>query len=444
MPAEARSRPAPRRRLPWLLAASALLFSGCGVHGLGAEQSPLVRFLTPKSGRIAYVGVDGNVRVSDQAGSSRPLTNDGGSAKSAGANYLSPTWSPDGKRLAFIRYERNGGSEAELLVAARDGRGSARVLSSTELQPLYLYWAPNGRAIAVLSSVRSTGGLELGLVPTVGAGGYRRLDAGSPYYWVWASDGRSLVAHTRTEPEPGGSPGGSRVSILAIGDSVSARRVDVAPGAFQAPDASPRGKLLLLATGPIGHALLVLADRSGRTRRELARLSGSVSFAFAPDGRRVAYIEATDSSASNGRLRVVDLGAPRRSFTAREAPVVGFYWSPDGRFLAFFTPLLSSAAIGPTFARSPGLPYVQLMVLDVRSRSTWLVSRFPAAEGLLSSLPFNDQFQRSSTIWSPNGRSLVFTAYTESGEPGVFVAPADGNFQPAMIGEGDFASWSPR
>lgn len=44
--------------------------------------------------------------------------------------------------------------------------------------------------------------------------------------------------------------------------------------------------------------------------------------------------------------------------------------------------------------------------------------------------------------WSPDSRFLVFTAISADGEPGLYVARADGNVKPRFLTAGDFAFWS--
>jgi len=51
-----------------LFALIALLVSACLPQNVQVPQSPLLSTLERKSGRIAYIGVDGNIYTSDQAG----------------------------------------------------------------------------------------------------------------------------------------------------------------------------------------------------------------------------------------------------------------------------------------------------------------------------------------------------------------------------------------
>ena len=96
------------------------------------------------------------------------------------------------------------------------------------------------------------------------------------------------------------------------------------------------------------------------------------------------------------------------------------------------------------FLKDDGFAYVRLMGFDAVTGKTWLIARFPPSRGFFDVLPFFDQYQRSSTIWSPDSRFISFTALTDQGTPGIFVARADGNIKPRFIASGDEAFWSSR
>ena len=82
-------------------------------------------------------------------------------------------------------------------------------------------------------------------------------------------------------------------------------------------------------------------------------------------------------------------------------------------------------------------------MLEVISGNVVLLGAFQSPEVMLTQIfPHFDQYQRSSTIWSPDGNYLVINALTEDEEPGIFVVNADGHFAPRLITEGVIPSWS--
>jgi Tol biopolymer transport system component len=151
------------RTLAWSPAADRLLVerlpgsggpAGAGIFLASLEGAELRRVASPgaatpdwaATGRIAFAHRD--LYVTRLGGTSRRLTHRGG---------LSPSWSPDGRRLAFVR-ERAG--RADVYVVHRNGGGLRRLTWRGGYAPC---WSPDGRWIAFIRAddvyvVRSTGG----------------------------------------------------------------------------------------------------------------------------------------------------------------------------------------------------------------------------------------------------------------------------------------------
>ena len=434
-----------RAAVPAVLALGAAITVSCDIRGAQSPQSPLLKFFERRAGLILYIGPDGNVRVIDQkGGTSLALTNDAGVQGGAKVVYTSPAWAPDGKLVAFARTALDGSSaitDASLFTARRDGRNLTRVLSGSRLRPFYLYWSPDSRQVSLLSSVQGETLLELGIAPAGVEGGYRSLDQGAPFYWDWRADSRSIVVHVNA-----GQPGedGERLSLLNIEPQLDRTVIPVDPGAFQAPSFSPDGKSIAYASTSQAVSTLRLRALDGSGEREIHTDAGGAFLEFSPGGTRIAYLAALRfQPVPSGKLTVVDLGEGAKKQIIQEAPVLEFFWAPDGRTLAFVVPD-PGEEIDPRFLRDDSTPYVRLMGYDVRSGATWVIARFPPSRGFFSVLPYFDQYQRSSTIWSPDSRFIGFTAITAEGEAGVFVARADGRVRPRFLTAGDYAFWSPR
>jgi len=432
-----------RAAVPAALVLSAAVLSSCDVRGAQTAQSPLLRFFERRVGLILYIAPDGNVHVIDQmGGTSRALTKDAGAQGDGLVVYSSPAWSPDGKLVAFTRMTLDSSSEvtdASLFTSGRDGRNLTRVLSGSRLRPFYLYWSPDSRNVSLLSAVQGENFLELGLAPAGIQGGYRSLDQGEPFYWDWRADSRSMVMHVNT-----GHPGadGERLSVLSLEPEPNRSEIQADPGLFQAPSFSPDGKNIAYASTSHAVSTLHLRALDGLGERTVATDQGGAFLEFSSDGRRIAYLAALSwQPIPEGILTVVDLGAGSKKHTLKEAPVLEFFWAPDGRTLAFVVPD-SAENIDPMFLRNDSVAYVRLMGYDVRSGKTWTIARFPPSRGFFSVLPFFDQYQRSSTMWSPDSRLIGFTALTAEGSSGLFVARADGNIRPRFLTPGDYAFWS--
>ena len=103
----------------------AFLIASCLPRDMQVPQSPLLSVLERKSGLIAYLGVDGNMYVSDQAGGNlTQLTDDGLMPQSQGdplLYYQYPTWSRDGSQLAFIGVNSDGAqTTSQVMIANMD------------------------------------------------------------------------------------------------------------------------------------------------------------------------------------------------------------------------------------------------------------------------------------------------------------------------------------
>ncbi|HUZ17406.1 MAG TPA: hypothetical protein VMV68_03395 [Spirochaetia bacterium] len=420
-----------------------LSLTGCFIHGLHLTQSPLLKYFVSRTGEIAYVGDDGNVYTSDQFGSASRITEDGTAAPGGAVTYGWPTWSPDGKRLLFARFLTPGPGSAttsQLYVVDLASSKIRRLFSSSTLSPFYFYWSPDSRMVAFLSSNDGGDLLDFGYVSADAADSYRSLDSGSPYYWVWSKDSRSVVSHSDF-----GGAGGGVLSFIPLADP-SARSTPTLPLAlFETPDLGPDGEPLVpleSTQGSTASTSISEVTKQGRGKAVVAT-SDAVLYSVSPDRTKIAFLQPDyKNGALANSLTVATISQPSRRYTIPTSSIIAYFWSPDGRRIAYFTTVAPGSRVGSQYAQSANLPRVALRILDVRTHATWLVAQFPPAQGMLNVFPYIDQYQRSETIWSPDSRYLLFTADTSRGNPGVFVAQADANIRPTLIGAGDYASWS--
>ncbi len=431
-----------KRALPALRPAPSILIVFCGIL-LGSCALRGARLLERGPGLICYTAPDGNLHVTDQAGrSDHAITSDAGSQAGSTVVYGFASWSPDGTGLAFARHSvtDSGAGVANAIYAWHvAGGGATPIFESSRIEPFYLCWSPDSIRLSVLSSVPEDGSLELGILKPATGGGYEALDHGSPYYWDWLADGTSLVAHVNS-----GGTGEERLSLLRLDAQPSRTDIPVGPALFQAPDVSPDGRTVAyVSETPDGFSLRVRSlDGSGE--REVANGSGGVYFSIARDGKRIAFLAAESvQPVPQGTLSIADLQGTGSVATLPAESVLAFFWSPDGRTLAYLVPD-SSDGIDAAFLRDEQASYVRLAGYDPASRRSWTIARFPISAGMATLLPFFDQYLRSDTIWSPNGRFITFSAYAADGLPALFVARGDGNLRPRKLAAGDWVSWSPR
>ena len=436
-----------------MLAAASLL-AACGEQRAQLPSNPLLPYLQRKVGRIGFIGLDGNIRSVDQTGArNTPLTEDAGADRAArtAVAYSQPTWSPDGSSLAFARTAITGRRTltSSIWVAAEGGEQPREVYRSDLLRPIYLYWSPDSAKLTMLSQPVGSAELELGVID-VAANRYRQLDQGQPYYWSWLPDNSALITHVGGDIRFNDA---ARLSLVPLDPSGVKSDFNIPPAGFQAPAVSADGRYLAYVTAGGGGSALVLRELQGPEQRLLADVPGFAYFAFAPGGSRIAVMtSARPGPSADGELTIFDTAADTGANAELVLPhddVIAFFWAPNGRRIAYLVPARAEdeeagLAIDPLFAREQGPFYAELRVVNVRRGNSWRVTQFPLSPRFVrEQLPYFDQYLRSTSVWSPDSRSLAYPALTADGTPGIFVSPANGSLRPRLIAAGDFAHWSP-
>ncbi len=160
-----------RRSLLLTVPAAALLLQSCLPSSVTLPQSPALKWMERRTGRIAYVNMDGNVMVTDQAGGTpKAVTADasiGQDNSSPSFFYQFPAWAPDGKSLAFIGVHGSNGKadQTGVWTAKTDGTAPVRVYSSD---------SPGSSAPFLGAGFIATGVRDLGGRVRRGAGHGRR------------------------------------------------------------------------------------------------------------------------------------------------------------------------------------------------------------------------------------------------------------------------------
>ncbi len=414
-------------------------------------QSPLLSTLERKSGLISYIGVDGNMYVSDQGGGNlKQLTEDAVIPENQGdpvLYYQYPTWSRDGSQLAFMGISADGEqAKSKLMVANMDDDSVNEVYASESEHPIYLNWSPDNANLSFISTTVSGQNMILQSVPS--AGGERTiLDTGSPYYWSWAPDGQR---HDRPCGRRGSLfPGASCVSQRGPGnDTVTEYGLDVRlPACASRPQPGPR----MAAASPWRVPQRKRTRSSSRmpparTRRRLARSRNKTAFAWSSDGTRFAYIDGEQAldAGTIGPLHIVDMETSEGNCPGGEYRCILLVAQRRGNCL--FHPASSAGGgqfIGRIWHRQAAPQYVlNLHVLDVTSGESRELFTYRPTQQFLSILPYFDQYHQSATIWSPDNNNLVLSFLGQSGSPGIAVVAASGKLEPRMLAQGYLAFWS--
>jgi TolB protein len=420
----------------------ALLFTACLPQDVRIPQSPLLSTLERKSGLIAYIGVDGNIYVADQGGGNlKPLSDDAQIPVSESEPFLFyqiPTWSPDGKKLAFVSLSGDGTQRSsELFIADIEADAPAKVYSGENESLFYLYWTPDNANVSFLSSTTSDQFLILKSVPANG-GESVVLDAGSPYYWSWAPDGQVMITHA------GGANAASaeRMAFLRMDSEITEDGLGMFPASFQAPAWSPDGSHILLAARDETENSIIVTDAAGVLEKTLGTFSGEAAFAWSSDGEKVAYIasEQLIDTGLLGALHVVNLTTTDEIVQDRQA--FAFFWSPNSEKIAYFVPFLNNATPEGGEGSSSQDVFLQLNVLDVKTGENRELFTFQPTQDFLRVLAYFDQYHQSNTIWSPDNNNLVLSFIDRQGQPGIAVVAASGQMESRILAPGFLAFWS--
>ena len=419
---------------------SALLIASCLPRDMQVPQSPLLSTLERKSGLIAYLGVDGNMYVSDQAGGNlKQLTEDAVIPENQGgpvAYYQYPTWSRDGSQLAFMGISSDGEqTESKLMIADMDDDSVNEVYTSESEHPIYLNWSPDNANVSFISTNVSGQNMILQSVPAEG-GERTILDTGSPYYWSWAPDGKMMIVHA------GGSAASSpqHLAFLSVESAeVTEHGLESTPASFQAPAWSPDGSRIALARTSEEQSELIVTDGTGENPETIGTFTNKTAFAWSSDSTRLAYIDGVQAldAGTIGSLHVYDFETSEEII--QDDDIVAFFWSPSGEQLAYF--ILRQAQAEGTEQSAQQVLLVELHVLDVTSGESRELFTYRPTQQFLGILPYFDQYHQSATIWSPDNNNLVLSFLGESG-PGIAVVAASGNLEPRFLTQGYLAFWS--
>jgi TolB protein len=213
---------------------------------------------SPDGTRLAYVSFEGrkpSVYVQNVSSGQRTLLT------RASGNQSAPSWSPDSSRIVFASSQSGG---TQLFVAGADGSGARRLTNSGAIDTAP-NWAPDGR-IYFMSD--RGGSPQIYRVGSEGGNAERVTfegnDNANPRV---AADGKSMVFVKRE---------GSRY-MLAVQDFASKQVQVLTQGPVdESPSFAPNGKLIVYASVYNGKGILAAVSADGRVKQRLGASNADV------------------------------------------------------------------------------------------------------------------------------------------------------------------------
>jgi Tol biopolymer transport system component/DNA-binding winged helix-turn-helix (wHTH) protein len=352
------------------------------------------------------------------------------------------TFSPDGKKMAFLRFVKPGHSD--LVVANEDGSGE-RILAECKSPPFYcangVAWSPNGKTIATNAFWGESGAGRMSPLEFSVQSGSEHSLANKRLAWlgnlVWLPHGRGLIVNAMdlnsTHPQIGFFSFSDRqlrrittdtndyrgVSITAdfrtfatveqklsfdswvtpVANTASAKPI-TSGGNSGEEMWTPNGKIVFQKIMGQGEMNIWVMESDGSNARQLTADAGRINIfpRASPDGRYIVFISERSGTAHLWRMDLEGNNPKQLTNSSEDYLWFGFDFTPESKWILY----TKTGADG-------GLWKVSIEGGEPTRLKTSEVAYYPAV--------------------SPDGKMLAYY-YEDSGGNGVEVMWLDGNTLP--------------
>lgn len=392
-----------------------------------------------QSGRLAYVGGDGNIYVTTADRSEVIAVTDDATAppENSGFSYHRVAWSPDGQ-LAYASVERTGNqADSTLYVAESPGALPQVIAQDDEHFFIYIHWSPapcpTGPQCRYLAYLIEKEAEQIGLHLVkleAQQSEDRLLGQGRPFYFGWMPNGQQMVWHTG-----GSSRFNSEAQLTAYDIERNLTKIiPHLPASFLAPAWSPQGERWLATITNDDDDIIQSFGVEPPVSLTKTPAGHQTAFVWSPDGQQVAYASVRNiTDPFYGPIHIFELATGEsRQLTGNSFRVNGFFWSPDGQKLAY----LHKVAFEE--------PWLQWRVVDLIEGEERGYNVFNPSFQMRYVLGSFDQYAQSHRFWSPDGRYLVYGDQNEERVQRIHLVDtlAERGTQPIFIDEGTIGFWS--